>query len=95
MHIEILKHPIKGFQVRIVYAEGRTYGCSPATIESARRAARAWIVAFGDFAIEDKSGMKEAGRAAGARSRYCRSSFSRSLLFTLNLAKKRPSLTAL
>jgi hypothetical protein len=59
MHIEILKHPIKGFQVRVVDAKGRlirmfTYP----TIESARRAAKAWTVAYGNCPIDDKSGVQ-------------------------------------
>jgi hypothetical protein len=64
MHIEILKHsikgPIKGYEVRVVDANGRlvrtfTYP----TIESARKAARAWTVAYGNCPIDDKSGVKE------------------------------------
>jgi hypothetical protein len=60
MHIEILKHPIKGFQVRVVDAKGQlvrmfTYP----TIESARRAAKAWTVAYGNCPIDDKSGVQE------------------------------------
>ena len=40
MHIEILKHPIKGFQVRVVDAEGRVVRMfTYPTIESARRVA--------------------------------------------------------
>jgi hypothetical protein len=59
MHIEILKDVVKGFQVRVVDADGRivrtfTYP----TIESARRAARAWTVAYGNCPIEDKSGER-------------------------------------
>ena len=64
MHIEIVKHPIKGpikgYEVRVVDANGRlirtfTYP----TIESARRAAKAWTVAYGNCPIYDKSGVKE------------------------------------
>ena len=60
MHIEILKHPIKGFQVRVVDTKRRlvrmfTYP----RIESARRAAKAWTVAYGNCRIDDKSGVKE------------------------------------
>jgi hypothetical protein len=64
MHIEIVKHPmkcpIKGFDVRVFDANGRlirlfTYP----TIESARRAAKAWTVAYNNCWINDKSGMKE------------------------------------
>jgi len=60
MHIEILKHPIKGFQVRVVDAEGRTVRMfTYQAIESARRAATAWTVAYGDCRVKDKTGMKE------------------------------------
>ena len=64
MHIEIVKHPIKGpikgYEVRVVDANGRlirmfTYP----TIESARRAAKAWTAAYGNCPIRDKSGVKE------------------------------------
>ena len=62
--MEILKHPIKGpikgYEVRVVDANGRlirtfTYP----TIESARRAAKAWTVAYSNCPIDDKSGEKE------------------------------------
>jgi hypothetical protein len=60
MHIENLKHAIKGFQVRIVDPEGHTrLMLTNPNIQSARRAARALTVAYGNCAIEDKSGMKE------------------------------------
>jgi len=60
MHIEILKHPIKDFQVRVVDAEGRTVRMfTYPTIESARRAATAWTVAYGDCQVNDKTGTKE------------------------------------
>ena len=61
MHIEIVKHPIKcpikGFDVRVFDDNGRlirlfTYP----TIESARRAAKAWTVAYGNCRIDEKSG---------------------------------------
>ena len=59
MHIEIVKHPIKGqikgFEVRMVDDNGRLI---PA-IKSARRAAKAWTVAYNNCWINDKSGMKE------------------------------------
>jgi hypothetical protein len=63
MHIEILKaskDAVKGFQMRVVDVNGRivrifTYP----TIESARTAARAWTVAYGNCPIVDKSGVKE------------------------------------
>jgi hypothetical protein len=59
MHIEILKDVVKGvagFRVRVVDADGhivRTF--TYPTIESARRAARAWTVAHGNCPIVDKS----------------------------------------
>ena len=59
MHIEILKDKdvVKGFQVRVVDADGRTVRTfTYPTIESARRAARAWTVAYGNCLIHDKSG---------------------------------------
>ena len=63
MHIEILKDVIKGsatFRVRVVDAKGRTVRMyTYPTIESARRAAKAWTGAFGNCPIEDKSGVKE------------------------------------
>jgi len=64
MHIEIVKNPIKcpikGFDVRVFDAKGRlirlfTYP----TIESARRAAKAWTAAYGNCPIDDKSWLKE------------------------------------
>ena len=60
MHIEIIKHASKGFQIRIVDPEGKmrlmlTYP----NIQSARRAAQAWTVAYGDCRIEDKSGVQQ------------------------------------
>jgi len=60
MHIEILKHPTKGFQVRVVDAGGGTVRMfTYPTIESARRAAAAWTVAYNNCWINDRSGMKE------------------------------------
>jgi hypothetical protein len=57
MHIEILKHAIQGFQVRVVDAGGRTLRMfTYRTIEGARRAAQAWTVAYGDCPIRDKLG---------------------------------------
>jgi hypothetical protein len=51
------EHPIKGFQVRVVDVEGRTLQMfTYQTIEGARRAARAWTVAYGNCPIKDKSG---------------------------------------
>jgi hypothetical protein len=60
MHIEIVKDRIRGFQVRVVDANGRLVRMFIyATIESARRAAKAWTVAYGNCRIDDKSGVKE------------------------------------
>jgi hypothetical protein len=64
MHIEIVKHPIKcpieGFDVRVFDDNGRLIRMFIyATIESARRAAKAWTVAYGNCPIVDKSGVKE------------------------------------
>jgi hypothetical protein len=60
MRIQIVRDKIKGFQVRVVDAEGRTLRmCTYPTIESARRAAWAWTVAYGNCPIEDRSGVKE------------------------------------
>jgi hypothetical protein len=57
MHIEILKGDLKGFRVRVVDAAGQTVRTfSYSTIESARRAARAWTVAYGNCPIHDMSG---------------------------------------
>jgi hypothetical protein len=60
MHIEILKHALKGFQVRVVDSKGRAlqmFVCP--TIESARRAASAWTVVYNNCWVEDKTGVKE------------------------------------
>ena len=60
MHIEILKDRTRGFQVRVFDAQGRLIRMFIyATIESARRAAKAWTVAYGNCPIRDKSGVKE------------------------------------
>jgi hypothetical protein len=60
MHIEILKDGIKGFRIRVVGADGLTLRTfTYPTIESARRAARAWMVAYGNCPIVDRSGVKE------------------------------------
>jgi hypothetical protein len=59
MHIEILKHPINGTQVRVVDAGGRTLRMfTYPTIECARRTAAAWAVAYNNCRINDKSEMK-------------------------------------
>jgi hypothetical protein len=55
--IDIPKHASEGFQVRVVDADWFTLRIfTYSTIESARRAARAWTVAYGNCPIEDKSG---------------------------------------
>jgi len=61
MHIEILKHPIQGFQVLVVDSKGRTIrSFTYPTIEAARKAATAWTVAYGDCRVDDKNrGVKE------------------------------------
>jgi hypothetical protein len=61
MHIEILKDVIKGFRVRVIDADGLTLRTfTYPTVESARRAARAWTtVHYGDWPIHDMSGVKE------------------------------------
>jgi hypothetical protein len=60
MHIEILAHKPTGYEVRVVDADGRTIRMfTYSTLESARRAARAWTVAYGNCPIRDKSGVKE------------------------------------
>jgi hypothetical protein len=63
MHIEILKDVVKGsatFRVRVVDADGLTVRTfTYPTIESARRAARAWTGAYGNCPVTDKSGVKE------------------------------------
>jgi hypothetical protein len=60
MHIEILKDPIEGFEVRVIDTEGRTIRkFTYPTIESARKAARAWTVAYGNCPIDDKSSLKK------------------------------------
>lgn len=57
MRIEILPHVIKGYDVRVVDAQGRAIRTfTYPTIESTRRAARAWTVAYGNCPIDDKSG---------------------------------------
>jgi hypothetical protein len=59
MHIEILKDRTRGFQVRVVDVERRTLRVfTYPTVESARRAARAWTGAYGSCPIVDKSGVK-------------------------------------
>jgi hypothetical protein len=58
MHIKILKGELKGFRVRVVDADGLTLRIFRyPTIESARSAARAWTVAYGNWPIHDMSGV--------------------------------------
>jgi hypothetical protein len=52
MRIEILKHAFQGFQANGLTLRTFTYP----TIESARRAARTWTVAYGNCPIHDMSG---------------------------------------
>jgi hypothetical protein len=60
MHIEILAHKPTGYEVRVVNAGGRTIRMFIySTLESARKAARAWTAAYGECPIVDKSGVKE------------------------------------
>jgi hypothetical protein len=61
MHIKILKHATeKGYEVRVIDPEGQTLRIfTYRTIGSARRAARAWTVAYGNCPIDDKSGVEE------------------------------------
>jgi hypothetical protein len=59
MHIEILAHKPTGYEVRVVDAGGRTVRVFIyTTIESARRAAKAWTAAYGNCPIVDKTGLK-------------------------------------
>jgi hypothetical protein len=60
MRIEILEHAPTGYEVRVVDAEGgiiRTF--TYRTIDSARKAARAWTAAYDNCPIVDKSGLRE------------------------------------
>jgi hypothetical protein len=60
MHIEILRHAPTGYEVRVVGRDGQTIRTfTYRTIEAARRAARAWRVAYGNCPIHDMSGVKE------------------------------------
>jgi hypothetical protein len=48
LHIEILKHASKGFQIRVIDADGRTVAMlTYPTIKLARGVARALTVAYG------------------------------------------------
>jgi hypothetical protein len=59
LHLEILMHPLRGFQVRVVDPDGRTFKVfSYPTIESARMGAEALTVKYGNCRIDDTSGMK-------------------------------------
>jgi hypothetical protein len=60
MHIEIVGHKPTGYEVRVVGADGITVRMfTYSTIQAARRAARAWKVAYGDCPVDDKTGLKE------------------------------------
>jgi len=63
LHIEILKHPRRGFEVRVVDSNGCPIQVFRyPTIESARMGADARAVEFGNWygncCIDDKSGEK-------------------------------------
>jgi DUF971 family protein len=60
VHIEIRAHKSTGYEVRVVDADGHTVRMfTYSTLESARKAARAWTAAYGNCAIADKTGVKE------------------------------------
>jgi hypothetical protein len=60
MHIEILAHKPTGYEVRVVDADGRTVRMfTYSTLESARKAARAWTAAYGNCPVVDKTGLRE------------------------------------
>jgi hypothetical protein len=60
MHIEILKHPLRGFEVRVVDPDGRTMQVFRyPTIESARMGAEARTAEYGNCWIDDKTGERE------------------------------------
>ena len=59
MRIEISKSKDGEFKVCVVDAEGQTLRMFKyRTIESARRAAQAWTVAYGDCRIDDRLVVK-------------------------------------
>ena len=59
MDIEILEHTPKGYEVRVVATNGRTIRAfTYPTIESARKVAAAWTVAYGNCPVVDKSGVQ-------------------------------------
>jgi len=58
MRIEIVERTTKSYEVRIIDPEGRTLrSFTYPTIDSARKAARAWTAAYGNCPIVDRSGM--------------------------------------
>jgi hypothetical protein len=60
MHIEIVKHLIKGIEVVVVDFDGRASRTfSYPTLEIARKAAKTWTAAHGDCEVCDLSGLKE------------------------------------
>jgi hypothetical protein len=60
MHIENLAHKRTGYDVRVVDTNGRTVRMfTYPTIESTRRAAKAWTAAYDNCPIVDKSGLRE------------------------------------
>jgi hypothetical protein len=62
MHIEILKDRTRGFQVRVVDANGRLIRMFIyATIESARQAAKAWTVAWPTATAQYATGRGKKG----------------------------------
>jgi hypothetical protein len=59
MDIEILERTSTGYEVRVVTTNGRTIRVfTYPTIESARKAAAAWTVAYGNCPVVDKSGAQ-------------------------------------
>jgi hypothetical protein len=60
MRIEILERSVKSYEVRVVDDDGRTVRTfTYPTIQSARKAARAWTAAYGNCPIADKTGLRE------------------------------------
>jgi hypothetical protein len=59
MRIEILERTTKSYAVRVIDPAGRTLRTfTYPTIDSARKAARAWTSAYGNCPIVDKTGLK-------------------------------------
>ena len=60
MRIEILARSVKEYVVRVVDADGRIVRAfNYPTIQSARKAARAWTAAYGNCPIDDLTGLRE------------------------------------